>query len=368
MAPRDPKLRPELEHLRAYAGRKETPAICLDANESPWGLPLQARHRIAEALSELPFHRYPDARAVQLRAAVATYCGAKPEELVFGAGSDEVISLLMTALAAPRANRSKAIVLVPSPTFVMFKMTALGHGFDVVEVPLDAMWQLDVERVIDAVRKNPPNLIFLASPNNPTAALFRTEDIDAIATAAPDSLVVVDEAYAAYSDEARRAGASLFGKRDNVAVLGTLSKIGLAALRVGWVRLGTQLAVEVDKVRQPFNLNSASQLAATIALTEFRDVLDDGIRKVCKERDELVAYLRSLKRFQVSATDSNFIWMKYEGEGDEADALVARIATHGVLIKSFHSYGGSVANHVRVTVGTPGENQAFRRALTAALP
>lgn len=350
-------VRPEIRPLRAYAPPATPPPVKLDANESPWPLPDEARRRLAEALAAVQAHRYPDARAGRVREALARRSGGSPDDYVLGAGSDEVIALLMTALVEPRAGRSRAAVLVPEPTFVMFRIAAITHGLEPVGVPLDPDWHLDVEAMRRALREHRPNLVFLATPNNPTGNAYRDEDLRAVIESDPGALFIIDEAYGAF---AGRSLASWCDRYPNVAALGTLSKVGLAAARVGWCRLPPALAVEVDKARQPYNLSTLAQTAAELALGELGPVLDDRVGRIVAERERLGEALARFDAFTVFPSQANFFLLHHAGD---PEALTSSLRERGIAIKSFHGHGGRLAGHLRITVGTPEENDQLLAAL-----
>src|SRR5947209_4269519 len=192
-------LRPELEALRAYGGSPEATAARLDANESPHSLSPAARRRVGEVLAAVDLHRYPDPRASRLRALVAHENGVDEAQLAFGSGSDEIIGLLMTALGRPRPGAERARVAFPDPSFVMFRLAALGRGVEPVEIPLDDEFRLGASTVLEVLERTRPNLVFLPTPNNPTAALLGRDAILAAMETASDAIVVVDEAYFAFS-------------------------------------------------------------------------------------------------------------------------------------------------------------------------
>jgi len=357
-APLAALVRPELAQLRAYAAPAGTPPIKLDANESPWPLPPALRARIASELAEIALHRYPDPRADGVRARLAARLGARPEQLVLGSGSDEVIALLCTALARPREGRARAVVLYPTPTFVMYRITALAHGLEPVEVPLRPDFSLDVPAMQAAIAAHRPSLVFLATPNNPTGNTFTDDAIRAVIASASESLVVIDEAYAAF------AGRSLSAWCDdhpNVALLGTLSKIGLAAIRLGWARLPAALAAEVEKARQPFNVNALSQAVAALALGPLAPEFDAHVAAIVAERARLGRALAALPAVHVSPSDANFFLLRFDAD---PGPLVARLAAEGIAVRYFAGHGAALERCVRVTVGTPTENDALLAALT----
>ena len=352
-------VRRELRPLTAYVTPAEHPAVKLDANESPWPLPDEARERVARAVAAVDMHRYPDPRATQLRAKIAERTLGHPDDLVLGSGSDEVIALLMTALTAPRGERERAAVLFPDPTFVMFRITALAHGLAPIAVPLDASFQLDVDAMRAAIETHAPNLVFLASPNNPTGNTFRDDDLRSLIESDPGALFVIDEAYGPF---AGRTLASWCDQHENVALLGTLSKIGLAAARVGWCRLPRALAVEVDKARQPYNLNALSQAVALLAFGELAPVLDEHVRRIVAERERLAAALDGLPAVAPYPSDANFLLCRVD---TDVTKLAAQLAKDGIAIKQWAS--GPLAGHARITVGTPDENDRLLEALARRL-
>jgi histidinol-phosphate aminotransferase len=342
-------LREDLAALHAYAPRPGAFAVRLDANEPPPLLSAEASAALARALVPPQWNRYPDARANELRAAVAARCEASPEEVLVGAGSDEVIALLLTALCRPRAGRPAPVVLTPSPTFSMYRLSARVRGFEVVEVPLDAGWDLDVAAMQRAAEAARPNVIFVATPNNPTGRCMSPDRLEALALAAPDALLVVDEAYV---DFARGDQMRLRRAHPNVAVLRTLSKVGFASLRVGWLVGPADLVAEIDKARQPYNLAVPSQRGAVYVLEHLGDEVARSCAAVVAERERLAAGLARLG-LGVTPSDANFLWVETKGPaGELCEALAAR----GVLIKSFQGGGGRLSRRARVTVGLPEEN------------
>jgi histidinol-phosphate aminotransferase len=355
-------LRPELAAIKAY-GPVPTPpdVIRLDANESPHPLPPEARELLGRALAEVPAHRYPDVRATRLRELVAQREGVHPDQILFGCGSDEVIALTLNALARPRAGREKAAVVFPDPTFVMFRLSALALGMEPVGVALDPRWDLDVGAMRDALERARPNVVFLPSPNNPTGNLFSPERLGAIVAHARESLVVLDEAYGPFSRVNYR---DVMRANANVGRLQTLSKLGLAAARVGWAILPLELAREVDKVRQPYNLNALSQRAAELCLTSLAPFFEQAVATILTERERLARGLGEVAGVTVSASASNFLWVELPVDAGEVHA---RLLARGVLVRSFHAAGPRLARRVRITVGTPAENDALLAALSACL-
>lgn len=356
-------LRPEIEELRAYV--PEVPPgirVKLDANEAPPSASLLVREVVGRAVASVALERYPDPRALRLKDAIAKRTGASAHELLVGSGSDELISLLMTALARPREKNPQPVVVTPVPTFVMYRVTARGHGVKPVEVPLDASWDLDVSMMKRAIEMMRPNIVFIASPNNPTGNVMSPRRLRDVITAASGALCVVDEAYVDYAKEG-----SVRGFRDdypNLAILRTVSKVGLAALRVGWLEANASLVDEIDKVRQPFNVSATSQAAVAAVLEDAWDEVQADVARVVRARDELTRSLAEMKDVIVTPSGANFVWVKLPVPSETVHASLVR---DGVLVRSFHASGGRLASQLRVTVGTDAENEALLAAMRRAL-
>jgi len=345
-------VRPEIRALTAYAVAKADNLVKLDANESPFPLPAALRAKIAAAIADVAFNRYPDGPADEVAAALRALlplpggCG-----LILGNGSDELIQIIALALARPGA-----VVLAPEPTFVMYRMSALHAGMRFVGVPLTAGFALDVDAMQAAIERERPALVFLASPNNPTGNLFAAADVERILRAAP-GLVVVDEAYGAYTDD---SFVPRVGRFPNLLVLRTLSKIGMAALRLGYAVAAPEWIAELNKVRQPYNLNALTQAAARVLLAE-RALLAQQAAAIRAERARLTEALSALPDVKVFPTDANFVLVQVP----DAPSWFARLRAAGVLVKNVHGSHPALAHCLRITVGTPAEDDALLAALKA---
>ncbi len=355
-------LRPELAELEAYVPANPTGLRArLDANEAPPCASPAIREAVASAISRLALERYPDARALALKDAIATRTGAPASSIVVGSGSDELIALFATAFARPRSRVPQATFIAPTPTFVMYRVTARVHGIRPVDVPLDASWDLDVRAMTKAVELMQPNVVFIASPNNPTGNRMTTSRIEAVASVASDAIVVIDEAYVDYSAEGSLR--ELRAKYPNVAILRTLSKLGLAALRIGWLEADESVARALDKARQPFNVSATSQAAAVAVLRDAWDALREHVGSIVRERARVVEELTKIAGVAATPTEANFVWVRTEKAAP--DVQRAMLAS-GVLVRCFERAGGRVAQHVRITIGTPVENDIMLGALREA--
>jgi histidinol-phosphate aminotransferase len=268
--------------------------------------------------------------------------------LLLGNGSDEIIQILTTAVARPGAT-----VLAPEPSFVMYRLNALFANLRYVGVPLRADFSLDEDAMLAAVAAERPALVWLAYPNNPTGNRFAPRAVERILAAAP-GLVVVDEAYYAYADDSFLPRVLDF---PNLVVVRTLSKIGMAGLRLGYAAAHPGWIAELDKVRPPYNVNALTQAAVPVFL-QAADLLAAQARAIRGERARLAAALGTRPGVTVLATESNFVLARVP----DADAWFAGLRDAGILVKNLHGWHPLLANCLRITVGTPAENDALLEA------
>lgn len=336
--------------------------IKLDANELPFALPPERAAELARALGEVEINRYPDADQSELRAEIARGLGVPADTLLLGNGSDEIIQFLISCFACPRPGRERAAILYPVPTFAVFRGATLAAGCEPVEIPLEEDFSLDFARLDRALRESRPNLVFLARPNNPTGTLWPSRRVAEAARAHPDVLFVSDEAYSAFAGDSM-VGTSLA----NLLVMQTLSKMGMAALRIGMLHAAPALLAEVDKVRMPYNVGSLNQRAALWMLRHCRDLLDARCAEMVRERDRLAAALGELDGVRAFASQANLILFRVGQAGDgRATRVWKGMCERGVLVRSFDR-PGPLSGCLRVTIGSPEENQRFLAALRDSL-
>lgn len=349
-------IRPEIREIAAYHVPDPGDLIKLDAMENPYCWPEAMVDEWLDLLRTTEVNRYPDPAARQLtlhlRAAMDV-----PENagLLLGNGSDEIIQMLALALLGPGR-----VVMAPEPSFVMYHMIAAFSGMEYVGVPLCDDFSLDREAMLNAIVQHDPALIYLAYPNNPTGNLFDDNDVESIIQAA-NGLVVIDEAYHAF---AQKSWMGRLGQYDNLLVMRTVSKLGLAGLRLGLLAGPQQWIDEFDKVRLPYNINVLTQVSAQFAL-EHIDVLNQQTTLIREEREQLMATLRQMEHVKVFPSKANFILFRITHGA--AKQVFDSIKQQGVLIKNMGAVDGPLANCLRVTVGRPEENSAFVAALKNAL-
>ncbi|MFL6624280.1 MAG: histidinol-phosphate transaminase [Sulfurifustis sp.] len=348
-------IRPEVQALKSYHVPDARGLIKLDAMESPYPWPESLKPAWLERLRALDVNRYPDPSARQLKArlreALAVPAAA---DILLGNGSDELIQMIVMALARP-----DAVVLAPVPTFVMYEQIAIACGVRFVGVPLAADFGLDRAAMLAAVAAHRPAVIFLSYPNNPTGNLFDARAMEALLEASP-GLVVVDEAYHAF---ARASFMDRLARYPNLLVMRTLSKQGLAGLRLG-ILIGAPAALgEFDKVRLPYNINSLTQASAEFALAQ-DETFAGQCREITGERERLYEALRQVPGVEAWPSRTNFLLFRVSG--GRAAEVHAALRDDGILIKNLDGAGGVLRGCLRVTVGTPDENRAFLAALQKA--
>ena len=345
-------VRPEIRGLTAYAVTNAPGMIKLDAMENPFVLPEPVRTKIAAAVSKVPVNRYPDGDATAVKAALRSSFGI-PDSLglIVGNGSDELIQIITSTLARPDAT-----MLAPEPSFVMYRLNALFAGMRFVGVPLSARFALDIGAMLAAIERERPALVFLAYPNNPTGNLFPAVDIERILDAAP-GLVVLDEAYYAYADASFLPRVAEFA---NLLVLRTVSKIGMAGMRLGYAVAANEWTAELNKVRQPYNLNALTQAVAPELLAE-GELIAAQAATIKAERTRLAAALGRMRGVDVFRTQTNFVLARVPDAPRWFDAL----RSGRILVKNLHGAHPSLAHCLRITVGTPAENDALLAALAS---
>lgn len=315
--------------------------VKLDAMENPYDLPSVIKDEFLRELKRLSLNRYPDPAANELREALSSYLDIDKEMIILGNGSDELIlDLLLTF------GRGK--IVYPEPTFAMYGILAKIIGQEPVGIPLREDFELDAEPILKAGQEG---IIFIAYPNNPTGNLFSQEAIIRIVEEG-SSLVVVDEAYYEFSG---KTFLPFVKKYPNLVVLRTFSKaFGLAGARVGYLAANKELIDEILKVKLPYNLNAISQLLATITL-KHRDILKEMIDEITSERERVYEELQKIPGITAYPSRTNFIL--FEVENLSGKDVFNSLLKEGILIKHLSK------NSLRLTIGKPGENNTFLKAL-----
>ena len=354
-SPRLPNvLREDLRAMHAYVVQDAAGFVKLDAMENPYPLPPELQAELGRRLGAVAINRYPGPSIDVLREALARHAGL-PEGcgLMLGNGSDELISLLALACMRPGAT-----VLAPQPGFVMYAFSAQLQGLNFVGVDLTPDFELDMPAMLAAIEQHQPAIVYLAYPNNPTGNLWNDADIERIVQAAP-GLVVMDEAYQPFSS---RSYLDRLAARPKVLLMRTLSKFGLAGIRLGYMMGAKALIAEIDKVRPPYNVSVLNAEAALFAL-DHAAVYEEQARELRASREQLQQAVAALPGVKVWPSQGNMILLRVP----DAAAAFEGMKRHGVLIKNVSKMHPLLANCLRLTVGTPDENAKMLAALQASL-
>lgn len=332
-----------------YKAPVHSGAIKMDANENPFGLQEPLKRKLMEELKNIEFNRYPEAGNPELRVKLANYYGVDQDWIMLGNGSDELIQILCLAMKG-RING----VMVPCPTFVMYKIIALNTGQKVAEVPLDENFDLNLDAMLGKFGADFPSLIFLSYPNSPTGNLFDRDKIETLIKKAP-GLVIVDEAYGAFSGQTLL---DLTKKYDNLLILKTLSKRGMASIRLGFILGNPEVVAELNKVRLPYNINALSQRTAIFFLDHI-DEFDRQVDDIVQRREELFIGLKKIAGIEPHPSRANFIYFSCNFDSDR---IYANLAAQGIMVKNLNQPPRMI-NCMRVTVGNHHENETFLKAL-----
>jgi histidinol-phosphate aminotransferase len=348
-------VRDEIRALTAYHVAPAEGMVKLDAMENPYRLPAELAAGLGERLAQVPVNRYPDPTGAGLKRRLREAMGiADSLDILLGNGSDEILQIVTLALAKPGA-----VVLSLEPSFAVYRLAAIAAGMRYVGVPLAADFTLDEAALAAAIESERPALTWIAYPNNPTGNLFPRDAILRIVAASP-GLVAVDEAYYAFS-----GGASLLdevGIHPNLIVVRTISKLGLAGLRLGLAIGAREWLAEFDKLRMPYNVGSLNAAAGEFLLGQ-RAALERQTAAIVAERARLERALDALPKVRRFASAANFILVRVPDGPRTFEALRQR----GILVRTFHGSHPLLAHCLRLTVGTPDENTRMLEALVSAL-
>lgn len=356
----DTIIRADVRALAAYHVPDATGFLKLDAMENPYVLPLAMRQELGQRLAEVALNRYPVPSYISLKAKICEQLDvAKGFNVVLGNGSDELIAMLSTACAMPGAK-----VLAPVPAFVMYALSAKLAGLEFVGVPLLADFSLDLPAMLAAIVLHRPAITYLAYPNNPTGALFDADAMVAIIEAVGNTgVVVVDEAYQPF---AQASFMPYLARFDNLIVMRTVSKLGLAGIRLGYMAGNAALLAEFEKVRPPYNVNVLTQCAAEYVL-DHTAVLDQQAASIRAERDRVWVALSAFANLEVFHSDANFILVRIKSVSHRADDVFANLLAHKILVKNVSKMHPLLHDCLRITISTPEENAQFLAALPLAL-
>jgi histidinol-phosphate aminotransferase len=348
-------VKPAVRQIRAYTLAAREAPVKINQNENPWDLPEAIKRRVLDKALVRPWARYPDFDPRELTEALARFAGWRADGTLAGNGSNELIEALLMVTVGPGTR-----VVIPEPTFTLYALLTQILGGEAVHVPLTEKLRYDTRALVEARRQGGAAVTIVCSPNNPTGTLLSRHDLERL-LGAGDGIVVVDEAYHEFAGE---TAVPLLERHPNLVILRTFSKAkALAGLRVGYLLASPELVREVNKARLPYNLNFFTQTAALVALEE-RDVLDEMVGRIVEERERLIAALGNVPGVRAWPSKANFVLLEMLEVSPRVvfEALFRR----GVLVRDVSSYP-MLSRCLRVSVGTPDENETFLHALGTAL-
>jgi histidinol-phosphate aminotransferase len=347
-------VRPEVLAMSSYHVPAASGLLKLDAMENPYRLPPDLQRALGERLGAIAINRYPAPSYARLKALIRDKLGVPADAgLLLGNGSDELITIMSVATARPGAA-----IVAPVPSFVMYDVSTRLAGSRFVPVPLASDFSLDVPAMLAAIAEHQPAIVWIAYPNNPTGNAFDRPGIEQILAAAP-GLVVLDEAYQPFAPDSWMPE---LARHDNLIVMRTVSKLGLAGVRIGYMAAAPHWIDEFDKVRPPYNISSLDEAAAEFAL-EHLDVLLEQAARLRTDRGHLLAALRAIPGVVAFDSAANFVLVRVA----DGPATAAAMRTQGVLIKDVGRMHPLLANCLRFTVGSPDENITLLAALRSSL-
>jgi histidinol-phosphate aminotransferase len=351
-------VKPEVRRLSAYTLRQHDPPIKLNQNESPWDLPEPLKARILEVLSDRPWNRYPPFVSDDFISAVAEATGWPADGVLVGNGSNELIQALLASVVEPGVA-----VVIPEPTFTLYRLLTGVGGGEVVPVPLDDALRFDVDAIVAAARSRSAAMIVLCTPNNPTGSALTREEIERVHDET-SALIVLDQAYVEFGGF---DAIPLLADRPRLVVLRTFSKaMALAGLRAGYLLGHPRLVREISKAKLPYNINFFTERAAAEVLRN-RHLLASAIETLRSERDRIGRRLAEIPGLQVYASEANFVLFRVVAAGTDQRIVFERLlAEHGVLVRDVSGYP-MLERCLRVNAGTPEENDVFLAGMTAIM-
>lgn len=356
------RIRRDIQSMHAYAVQDASGMVKLDAMENPYTLSAALQAELGSRLSSVAINRYPGDRTNDLRIALARHAGVPPGfGLMLGNGSDELISLLAMACDSPGEGGKPTCILAPVPGFVMYAMSAQLQGLEFMGVPLTADFELDEAAMLAAIAQHNPAIVYLAYPNNPTGNLWNDAAIERIVElqGQQGGLLVMDEAYQPF---AASSYLERMARHGHVLLMRTLSKFGLAGVRIGYMVGPKALIDEVDKVRPPYNVSVLNAECALFAL-EHADVFAQQAKSIRAEREVLVNSLAAMPGVSPFPSQANMILVRVPDAARSFEGMKRA----GVLVKNVSKMHALLHNCLRLTVGTPDENQRMLAALQSTL-
>ena len=344
-------IKPEVRALRAYSLSPHRASVKLNQNENPWDAPSRIKEEVLRRFTARNWSRYPDFVPTSLHERLAQFAEWKPDGILAGNGSNELIQAVLMVTMAPGKR-----VLISEPTFMLYRQVATVLGGDVESVLLTPDLKYDSEAILNTVEARQPDVTIICSPNNPTGCVIDEAALRSILRASR-GLVVVDEAYHEFAEH---SVVPLLHEHENLIVLRTFSKaMAFAALRVGYLLAGPELVREVGKALLPYNLNAFSQIAAEVAMENYERELRPLVKQIIAERDRVFAALSGMDGLNPVPSLANFLIVK---SATDPKRIFTDLLKHDILIRDVTGYP-MLGEYFRFSVGTPDENDRLLKAI-----
>jgi histidinol-phosphate aminotransferase len=344
-------IKPEVRALRAYSLSPHRASVKLNQNENPWDAPLRIKEEVLRRFTARNWSRYPDFVPTSLHERLAQFAEWKPDGILAGNGSNELIQAVLMVTMAPGKR-----VLISEPTFMLYRQVATVLGGDVESVLLTPDLKYDSEALLNTVEARQPDVTIICSPNNPTGCVIDEAALRSILRASR-GLVVVDEAYHEFAEHSL---VPLLHEHENLIVLRTFSKaMAFAALRVGYLLAAPALVREIGKALLPYNLNAFSQIAAEVAMENYERELRPLVKQIIAERDRVFAALSGMDGLNPVPSLANFLIVK---SATDPKRIFTDLLKHDILIRDVTGYP-MLGEYFRFSVGTPDENDRLLKAI-----
>ncbi|HSQ24352.1 MAG TPA: histidinol-phosphate transaminase [Pyrinomonadaceae bacterium] len=345
------RIKPQVRALRAYSLSPHRASVKMNQNENPWDAPARIKEETMRRLESRKWSRYPDFVPASLHERLAEFSGWRTDGIIAGNGSNELIQALLMVTVGPGKR-----VLICEPTFALYRQITTVLGGEVISVPLTAKLSYDTRVLQKTVSDLQPDVTIVCSPNNPTGCVLSDQDLRAMLQST-DGLVVIDEAYHEFAEH---SVVPLLRDHDNLVVLRTFSNaMAMAALRVGYLLAGPELATEISKAVLPYNLNVFSQTTAEVAVDLYEDELHPLVRKIISERERLYGELCRIEGLVPVRSLANFIVVR---SLIDPKRVFAELIKRDILIRDVSGYP-MLSDYFRLSVGTPEENDLLLSAL-----
>ena len=331
--------------LRSKYSLGDKEIIRLNANENPYG----SIKEINDKLSNFSFHNYPDSNQAKLRKFLSKYTGLPSENIVAGSGADEMIELIFKIY-----GKKEDVLIDAQPTFGMYSFLATSMGMKVINSPRKEDWSIDLLKTVDLINEYKSKLLFIASPNNPTGNIANENEI--INLLETGTIVIVDETYYEFCS---KSCSNLLNSFENLIILRSFSKwAGIAGLRIGYMMASKNVISNIFKIKQPYNVNLAAEVAAITTL-ENSDKLIENIQIINNEKEDFFSFLNEYTNITPFLSEANFILCKFKN--NDSEIVFNKLAKEGIFVRKFSD--DNLKNYLRISIGKPEQMKKIKKVI-----